>query len=79
MTHTTAQPGLHDYSWRPADDLLKEWLVERSLGENRGWLAVASFDEYDEAEAYYIQKRNDGDWTPFRISNQFSKGGVTFK
>lgn len=54
MTHTEAQPGLHAHSWRPEDDLMKQFTVwRRTLS---GWLAVESRDTLSEALSA-VQKR----------------------
>lgn len=49
MTHTIEQPGLHAHSWNPETDLLKQFVVQKSLGENKGWLALSSFHDYEDA------------------------------
>lgn len=49
MAHTIAQPGLHAHSWDPDTDLMKQFVVQRSLGEGKGWLSLASFHALFEA------------------------------
>lgn len=75
--HTVAQPGLRGHSFNPDDNLLKQFRLDKEITnadpDKSHWLAIASFDDWDEAQAAIIIRRNDGDWTPYRIVNQFEK------
>lgn len=42
MTHSKIQPGLHEHSWKPEDDLMKRYIVWKEL-PGGGKLAVRSF------------------------------------
>ncbi len=77
MTHTTQQPGLHAHSWNPDTDLMDRYRLDRSLGENRGWLAIASFQTFDEVSADVIARRNDGDFKAYRVFDQFADMSIT--
>lgn len=82
MTHTVEQPGLHAHSWNPEDDLMKQYVVQRSLGEGKGWLAVSSFWEfngaYDDAftreanSVYFDEEADYWKFTEHRVEDQFN-------
>lgn len=65
--HTAAQPGLRGHSWKPEDDLLKRFRVDRAI-PGGGWLGLKSFDTDPEAQEYV--RDADGTHT-YRIEQQF--------
>lgn len=84
MTHTIQQPGLHDYSWRPADDLMKQFVVEKSL-PGGGWLALASHYEYGDAydDIHNRERSEQGDdfrdySGNYRVRDQFKNEAWVF-
>ena len=52
MTHTIEQPGLHAHSWDPEHDLLKQFMVQKRIEQDKGWLGVVSFSDYGDAFDY---------------------------
>lgn len=72
QAHTQAQPGLRGHSWNPDTDLLKRYVLERSLGPERGWLALASFDVEEDARQEGV-KRELAEEVVYRIRDQFAR------
>lgn len=85
MTHTKEQPGLHAHSWDPEHDLLKKYMVQKSLGEGRGWLGVASFSDYGDAYDYiHAAEANEYGYVErytgtYRVWDQFSNESWKFE
>lgn len=77
--HTTAQPGLQSASWAPADDLMKEFVIEVKRPGQLGWLALKSFDKKIDALKSRHAHIAHGQATAVRIYNNFrnrQEGGV---
>lgn len=73
QAHTAAQPGLRGHSWNPDSDLLKRFIMERSM-LGGGWSGVASFHTAEEAATESARRiMADTSGREFRIRDQFKR------